>query len=388
MHDVIVIGGGPSGLHTARRLSAEGLDVVLLERKSEIGKDIICTGIVGKDIFNRFVLPASSIQNEIQAVRMVSPFDTVIPYQHRESFACVVDREKFDRDLAALTRSNGAAIKTGHKVLDVSIEKSGVKIIAETRDNATRKFRSKIAILATGTDYRLNKKLGLGYPREFLNGIQTEVEVDENLPSTIFVGKDVAPGAFAWAIPASGNRVRVGLLTEKEPKTYFRNLIQKLFPDKTNSITNGRIQSKPIAHGLLSKTYGNRVLLVGEAAGQIKTTTGGGVYYGLLCSDIASDVVLQRFEDGTFSAKDFVEYEKRWKKALQKEIQVGYYARKVGAWMSDSQMESLFQIAKTDEILPLISEKGNFDWHSELILALLKKVPFYKLAEIATLRSQ
>jgi flavin-dependent dehydrogenase len=129
----------------------------------------------------------------------------------------------------------------------------------------------------------------------------------------------------------------------------------------------------------MSKTYGERVLAIGEAAGQVKTTTGGGIYFGLLCSEIASRVILKRFQEGIFSEGRMAEYEKSWKKALQKEIRIGYYARKLCAKLSDSQIESLFRVIQTDGFLPLVRERGNFDWHSDLLVLLMKRLPLWQL---------
>ena len=145
-----------------------------------------------------------------------------------------------------------------------------------------------------------------------------------------------------------------------------------------------KIQSKPIAQGLLSKTYGDRVLAVGEAAGQVKTTTGGGIFFGLLCSDFAAEVLGARIRENHLSSHGLFEYEKLWKNAIQKEILVGYYTRKICERLSDSQIESMFQIAKSDGVLPLIKKKGNFDWQSEVILALAKRAPFKSLQSVCS----
>jgi len=122
---------------------------------------------------------------------------------------------------------------------------------------------------------------------------------------------------------------------------------------------------------------------LGEAAGQVKTTTGGGIYFGLLCSEIAARVVLSRFEKGDFQAAALSEYERLWKKAIKKEILLGYYARKIYGKMNNAQIEKIFQIARNDGIIPLMREKGNFDWHSNLILEVMKRIAWKKIIKIA-----
>jgi len=379
MYDAIVIGGGPSGLNTAKRLAEGGLEVGVLERKSKIGKDTICTGIVGEETFRNFNLSKNPVLKEIKKIKLVSPFGSSLIYQHPITFAYVVDRNKFDEYLANITQSKGVEIKLKNQVIDIAVNKDHVEVLTEVKGKYLRKYSAKMAIIATGLEYRLSKKLGLGFPKDFLNGAQSELEMENIDSTTIFVGKNIAPRGFAWVVPISEEKVRIGLITDDDPMVYFHHLMEEFHPKKMENLDKDRIQFKSIAHGLISKTYGERVLAVGEAAGQVKTTTGGGIYFGLLCSEIASDVILRRFEDGCFSTKALAEYEKLWKKALQKEILIGYYARKALGKLSDLQIEKIFQIAQNDGIIPLIREKGNFDWHSEMILALIKKSPFLEI---------
>jgi geranylgeranyl reductase family protein len=382
MYDVIVIGAGPSGLNAAKRLAEGGLNVVVLEKKSEIGIHTVCTGIVGKEAFRGFDLSRDSILMEIKKIKMVSPFGSFLIYQHPTPFAYVVDREKFDKYLADIAQLKGVEIELKNQVMDISVNKNYVEVLTKVKSKCLRKYSAKIAIIATGIDYKLNKKLGLGYPKDFLNGVQAELEIGNVDSTTVFVGKNIAPGAFAWVVPIGEETVRIGLMTVKDPKVCFQHLMEKLYPKKMKDLDKKRIQFKAIAQGLISKTYGDRVLAVGEAAGQVKTTTGGGIYFGLLCSEIASQVVLKRFEEGCFSAKALAEYEKLWKNAIKKEILIGYYTRKICGKLSDFQIEKMFQIAQSDGIIPLIKDKGNFDWHSELIISLMKRIPLLKLISI------
>ena len=174
-HDIFVVGGGSSGLNSARRLSEKGLDVAVLERKDEIGKNVVCTGIVGKEAFDRFRLATNSILTEIQNFKMVSPNKTSVLYSHASPFAYVVDREKFDNNLADEAVSNGAALKLSHEVVDVSSDENYVNITAKISGSQFVTLRAKAIILATGIDTRLNKKLGLGYSKEYIHGIQSEI---------------------------------------------------------------------------------------------------------------------------------------------------------------------------------------------------------------------
>jgi geranylgeranyl reductase family protein len=377
--DVIVVGAGPSGLRTAARLAGSGLDVRVLEKKTRVGAGVVCTGIVGKEVFDDFGLDRGPVIEELRRVRLVSPFETALVYEHPRPFACVVDRERFDGALAASAAAAGATIACDERVEDVAVGPDGVEVTVRDGDGTVSRERAAMAVLATGVDFGLQKRLGLSSPRDFLKGAQVECAFPGADVTTLFFGREVAPGAFAWSVPSGGGRARVGLLTQKDPKACLRRLLERSFGGVPAAAVESAIRTKPVAQGLLARTYGDRVLAVGEAAGQTKTTTGGGISYGLACADLAADVIRECFGRSSFGPADLAEYERRWKALLQKEILVGQYTRRMCARLSDGRIESLFQLARTDGIVPIIRDKADFDWHSGLIFALLQRLSFMRV---------
>jgi len=375
MRDVIVVGGGPSGLNAAARLAADGFDVELLEAKSKIGQHVICTGIVGREAFKEFELSGDSILHTIQRIRVHSPQGDSIEYEHPTPFACVVSRYRFDNHLAEKARRRGAEIRVGYRVQDLSIQPDRVDLKVRNSAGSVSRRSSRVVMIATGINYFLHHRLGLGIPKDFLSGVQAELEFDQLDCTQVFLGRKVAWGAFGWAVPIGG-RVRVGLMTEGDAESHFNRLLEKWRPRNSLEKSRDLVQYKAIAQGLVSKTFGERILAVGEAAGQVKTTTGGGIYFGLLCSSIAVDVLKECFRASDFSESAMSEYEKRWKKRLRKEIRLGYQARKLCARLSDAQIDRLFRIARNDGVIPMIREQGNFDWHGELTIKLLRRVLF------------
>lgn len=378
MYDVIIIGAGPSGLNAARLLAEAGLHVVLLEKKNEIGKHVICTGIVGQEAFQEFDLSRDSILREIKKVRLVSPKGNSIIYEHPHPFAYVVDRENFDKSLSQEAQARGVEIELDEEVVDFSVNNNSIDVITRIDGEHYKRYSAQVVIIATGINYKLHKEIGLGAPKDFLHGVQAEIRMGDVNCTHLFAGRDIARGAFAWMVPIGGKTVRLGLMTETDPHRCFKNLMNKINSDETWTVAQDRIQFKAIAQGLVSKTYGERILSIGEAAGQVKTTTGGGIYFGLVCSGIASKVLIKKFKEGNFTARSLAEYEKLWKRVIRKEILVGYYARRICGKLSDIQIEKMFQIVQNDGVIPLIRNRGNFDWHSELILMLLKRLQLFK----------
>ena len=376
--DVIVVGAGPSGLRTAARLARSGLDVRVLEKKPRVGAGVLCTGIVGREVFDDFGLDRGPIVEEIRRVRLVSPFATELIYEHPRPFACVVDRELFDGDLAGAVTAAGAAVVCNARVEDIDVGADGVDVTVKDEDGVARRESAVLAVLATGVDFGLQKKLGLSSPRDFLRAAQVECSFPGADMTTLFFGRDIAPGAFAWSVPAGLGRARIGLLTQKDPKACLRRLLDRSFAGVRITAEQSGIRTKPVVQGLLARTFGDRVLAVGEAAGQTKTTTGGGISYGLACADLAADVIRECFERSSFGRAGLAAYERRWKALLQNEILVGQYTRRMCARLSDGRIESLFQLARTDGIVPIIRETADFDRHSGLIFALLQRLSFMK----------
>jgi digeranylgeranylglycerophospholipid reductase len=373
--DVLVVGAGPSGLRVAARLAAAGLSVRVFEKKPAVGGNIVCTGIVGREAFDRFGLDTGSVIREIRDVRLVSPYGTRLEYAHSRPFACVVDRERFDKGLAGAAELAGAVLSTGCRVDDISVGPGEVRATVRTDGRRSVFHSAAVAVIASGVDAALQKKAGLSYPRDFLMGAQAEVPAFGPDVTTVFFGRNVAPGAFAWSVPA-GRTARVGLLTRKEPRAYLRKLLENGLGPQSPPADGCTVRTKAVAQGLLARTAGERVLSVGEAAGQMKTTTGGGISFGLLCADIAADEILECFRRSAFGVGALARYESRWREAIRKEIVVGAQARKLCARLSDRQVEGLFHLARTDGIMPIIRETADFDWHSGLLLALLRRLSF------------
>ena len=378
-YDVVIAGAGPSGLFAAKRLAESGLDVLVLERKRTVGEAVNCTGIIGREIFKRFSLPLGSRLRDVHELRMVSPSGLSLTYSHPEPFATVVDRGKFDQELAAQAKAEGASIRTGLEVEDITADTSGVTILARERQGSAAALRARMAVVATGVNLGLHRKLKLGLPGSRLFGAQLEAGQDGIGLPTVFTGTDIAPGGFAWAVPSEDGKVKYGLITGQNPRKSFARFAAKYLSGRLSQSDLEGVQYKAIAQGFASRIFSPAVISLGEAAGQVKTTTGGGIGYGVHCAEIASQVIAGLLKSGRPAAGGLEDYERRCRKALHREIRVGLIARRIWSQLTDAQIEKIFRITQDDGIIPLIQEKGNFDWQSDLILALMRKASLFKI---------
>ncbi|MGD0782544.1 MAG: NAD(P)/FAD-dependent oxidoreductase [Candidatus Aminicenantales bacterium] len=377
--DAAVVGGGPSGLQTARLLAERGLRAVVFEKKSEIGADVVCTGIVGREIFHEFGLPEHSLLRDFRAMTVVGPSGRSLSYEHPSTFAAIVDRGLFDKSLAAVARQAGAEIQTGVSVVSASVSSKGVRLRIRPDRGEAVSCSASVLVLATGIHNDLQAGLGLGSPRAFLRGVQSETGPALDGEPAIYLGTGIAPGAFGWAVPTTPGRMKIGLITEKDPVRGFAGLLDALRLDGGRGEAEAAARIKPIAQGLVARTSGQRVLVVGEAAGQVKTTTGGGIYYGLLGARVASDLIMKAVQARDFRASFLSEYDRLWRAVLKREILIGHYVRKAFAALDDRQIEKLMDVARQDGVIPLVRARGHFDWQSGLIMELLRKAPVFRL---------
>jgi len=372
MYDAIVVGGGPIGSRVACLLAERGHKLLVIERKARAGERVCCTGIIGQECVNAFTIEDKAILRRVNSASLFSPSGKRLHLRREEPQACILDRTAFDIAMTERAQHAGADYNYSSRVSGVFVEKDRVQTIISSRGKE-RKIPAKCAIIASGFTPGLIGRLGLGAFRDFTIGVQAEVQAPDNGEVEVYFG-DMAPGFFGWIVPTAPSMARVGLMSRENPGVYLIKWLARLasrgrIDTADVNISYGGIPLKP-----LTRTYGERLLVVGDAAGQVKPTSGGGIYYGLLSADIAAATLHQALEDGDLSAGRLAGYQRGWRKMLGRELRTGYWARKLFEHLSNRQIDRLFEIIKAggiDEAL-LKAEDISFDWHGRTIVKLLK----------------
>ena len=368
MHEIIIIGAGPSGSYIARRLSHLGYRVVVVEENVRPGDDICCTGILSQECLRAFALDNSLVLREASSAKFLSPSGKCLRLWREGSVAVIIDRVRLNMSLAEQAQEAGANYLFGARAVDILPASDAVKVRVDGQRHETI-LEAEAAIIATGFGSALPKKLGLGEIKQLVIGAQAEVDINGVDEVEVYFDRNLAPGGFAWLVPTAHGKGLAGLLTQRQADSYLKNLLNTL--SYQGKIASGEVTPR---YGIiplrpLPKTYADRVLVVGEAAGQVKPTTGGGIYYALLCADIAAEVLHQAFLGGNLSATILSAYQKKWRARLNRELTTGYWARVLLAKLSNNQIDYLFRVASKRGLPELIASSKNFsfDWHSQLL---------------------
>jgi geranylgeranyl reductase family protein len=370
-YDVIVVGAGPSGSYAAYELSSRGYKVAVLEQKEAPGIDICCTGIVSPECFDSFGVNPEIISNKGRAAKLFSPSGKSLKVEKKEIQAYIVDRASFDRAIAARAMAEGADYFFSLPAMNIVIDSDGVQV-----ETPRLMFKTKVVIIAAGFKAAFTRKLGLGSVDHFAVGAQAMVEVQGIDEVEIYFSQEMAPGFFGWLVPILDGKALAGVLATSHAKFYLEKLLASSFCRGKVIRQGTEMRQRAIPMETLPRLYGDRLLVVGDAAGQVKPTTGGGIYLGHLGSDTAVEVLLEAFDNGSLEARQLSQYQKAWKEKMGREIYLSYVARRLYQKLSDGQIEKIFDIVSSHNIAGALldSPDFSFDWHGKLILAIMKSV--------------
>ena len=371
MDDVIVIGAGPAGNSAARRLAQYGHSVTVIERAERIG-DKLCTGIVGLDCVKQYPVDTTLVHKQADCARFMAPSGDNLDIFRDEPQAVILDRVKYVASFAEDARKLGARYLMGNRVVNIR-RKNGIVELSLVAKSYHSIVKARAVVVASGFGTPLVQQLGMKTSKSFVTGIQAEVMASSIDRVHVYFGRDVAPGFFAWLVPTYEGRALVGLLSERNPRHYMELLLAKL----QNENLISKLAKGPSQWGVplkaLPRTFGDMVVISGDAAGQVKPTTGGGIYYGLVAGELAADTLHDGFLRDDLSAASLSVYERKWKALMGDEMKIGLSARRLFEHLGNTQMDQVMRIVKERSLhVELLSAPDlSFDRHSSFILKAL-----------------
>lgn len=351
---IAVIGAGPAGNYCASLLAKKGHDVDIYEEKSKVGIPIQCTGILTPTIKDIIPIKKEFLVAEMKYVEAFSPNNTVFKTKSND---IIINRTKFDQYLAKMAQDNGAKLHLNSKFIDYN--KGKIKI----KQKKTIEKNPDIIIGADGPKSMVSKIINhpdLINHREFRPYYGKQALIKGKFKKDtfqVYVG-NIAPKFFAWVVPENSNYARVGLGTKTNPTPYFNNLLKKL------KIKNSQIMSyqgglMPVYNPKLNIQMKN-IYLLGDAATQIKSPTGGGIIPALKCAQ----ALVKSIETNTNYRKNA--------KHVYKGLKLHLFVRKVLDNFSDKDYDKFVRILNKEEIKKLLA-KGDRDKPIQLLISALKQ---------------
>ncbi len=379
MHDVAIIGAGPAGLIAARQLAERGHDVVVLEEHPRVGIPTHCTGLLGLDAFTELDIPRQTILDTTRAARFIAPDGSSVMVESDRVHAAIVDRAQFDQALADRSHAAGADVRSSARVRSIEVGDASVRITADHHD---RPLAARACVLACGASYRFNRQLGLGVPRAFVQTAQLERAFEGPEHVEVHLGRSVAPDGFAWVVPFRRDGQpfqRLGLMADARAGARFQRFAADLRArfGVAQDWPAARLKILPL--GPVRRTFSRRVLAVGDAAGLVKPTTGGGIYYSLISGQLAAETLDDALRADDLGETRLREYERRWRARLGAEIRIGLAFRLLASRLNDRGIDALIELARIDGIVPMLHQTADFNWHRRSALALLRHAQFRRI---------
>lgn len=391
--DVLVVGAGPAGSTAARTCAALGLRTVILEEHAEVGHPVHCTGKLSAHAFARFGLPASLAQSALRGAALHAPDGSVAMVRRASVDSYLVDRAALDRYLAEQACSSGAELLVGARARIVVRNRSsspaaggtmhgavsgGLRVEVD-RKGARLAIATRLIIDAEGAVPVLPPQLGLAPRRVLLHGLQYDLEgaaIEQEDAPDLYFGWNVAPGFFGWFMPTGGGRGRLGVAVDPRwatrPPAHYLEGLRTVHPAASPRFRNARIVRRlagriPIL-GRRRPTFTDGMLLVGDAAGQVKATSGGGICFAMQAGEMAGRAAARYLG----ARRALAGYEREWRAELGREVAFTAIARGALNRLSDWHISTIIRaLAGDDGLRRAVQDHGDTQYQSRLLRPVL-----------------
>lgn len=354
-YEVVVAGGSISGLLSAREVARSGHSVLILEEDSEIGTPEHCGGMVSISALDELgVVPTRvTLDNQIESAEMFSPAGKNFSIDSRSQKVAVVNRRSLDKQIAHQAQNSGAEIR-----IKTSLKKIKDGEITTTDGN----LKCKILVDACGVSSIIHKDRD-----GVLQSAQYEVYADwiEKEKVQVYLNAEKYPGFFSWIIPTGTGLGKVGAAGRG---INAATALDKFLAGKGKHFIVRKIFAPIWIKGPIENFISKNIVTVGDAAGQTKPTTAGGIYSCGLGAIYAGKAISEFLNSGNYS--DLAKYQNRWLKKFGKEFDNMLLARRLLERLDNKTIEKIFD-SITPQVIKEISRAESFDFHSKALVKLL-----------------
>jgi geranylgeranyl reductase family protein len=385
-HDVIVVGAGPAGTRIARDLAQRGLDVILLEEHVAVGAPCHCSGLISPRTLELAGVGDDLVHNTIRGALIHIHGATPALIGGDRVHAYAIERPELDRRLAAQAISAGATVLSETRFMRFSLHgdprdgsASGGVIVTVRREGILTKLNAHLLVGADGARSRVAEQIRGAPAAGGVVGLGAVAHYDRNPREDhveVFLDPTSAPGWFGWTIPLGNGMARLGTGTANGIKP--RESMRRLATTFRDTFGAARIISH--SGGLIAlweptPLLADRVLLVGDAARQVKPTSGGGIYGALHAAGVAAEVAGEAFERGDLSSRSLQTYGRRWHRLAGRELRRQHDLRRIYNRLNAEDLPALLRVLEDVRMRRAVDSAGDIDFPSRLVRELARRQP-------------
>ncbi|MEM2896867.1 MAG: NAD(P)/FAD-dependent oxidoreductase [Candidatus Bathyarchaeia archaeon] len=360
MYDVIVIGGGPSGLMAAKKSSELSTKTLLVEKEGAFGSKPCAEGISKQTVLDAELTPSSSfVENEITEVEVYAPDENkkvnILRASEGDS-GYIINKKAFLETLAESAKSKGTEIWMNAKAIDVFKENDLVKVIVQ-KDREIFKLKSRIVIGCDGFASIVAKKFFDRKNYELISCIQYTMDgcrLEKENRMEIYLGKERAPLGYLWIFPKGNKKANVGVGVRKGVAKFYLDKFIKDHPEKFEDSRVIKVGGAPVPiSGTIDEFLGDNLMLCGDAAGQVIPLTGAGIHTSIIAGKIAGEVAGKAIKAENASRSMLVKYAERFNEVYGNRIKKSLKGLRVIEKLSDEELNMLADILKGQDIIDI-----------------------------------